>query len=49
MKSERYEGSEKELREELNERTMKHEDVDRHTLDHRKHKDLKHLNIDKEY
>jgi hypothetical protein len=39
----------KELREGVNKRTMSKEDIDRHTLNHKMHKDLKHLNIDEDY
>lgn len=39
----------KELREGVNKMTLHEKDIERHSLDHRRHKDLKHLQIDEGY
>ena len=42
------EDEEKEIKEKLNKRTMHEEDRERHTLDWKKHKDLKNLDLEGE-
>jgi len=46
---EKHEGIDKELKEHLNKRILKQEDLDRHTLKHKSDKDLRRINIDEGY
>ena len=41
--------TDREIREKLNHITMHEKDVERHTLDHKHHKDLKHIRLDEGY
>jgi hypothetical protein len=46
---ERHENIENEMKEHLNSKIFTKEDLEKHTLDHKKHKDLRHIQLDEGY